>query len=810
MPARTRTLTRLSLLAFGVAAALAAGPLVHAQPQFAAAEVVLVPGASVPEQTAARMLVEEVERRSGFHWLVTKQGAASAAPLRIVLARADQIEGLSSVAMRPRTVPDKPESFAIRAGTTGRRITIVVEGRDDRGVLFGAGYLLRHFDMKPGSVTAHGGLQALDTTQTPAYPVRGQQLGYRPKNNTFDGWSPAQFEQYIRDLAVFGTNTIELIPPRSDDEPSSPLFTLPPMRMMQTLSATLARYGLDCSIWYPAMDKNYANPATVDRAVAEWGAVFRALPRVDAVFVPGGDPGHTEPKYLFALLEREAAELRRSHPNAQMWVSPQSFNAAWLKEFYALLDRHPKWLTGVVYGPEMRETPEQFRAHVPRAYPIRFYPDITHTLAAQYPVPAWDPAFAMTEGREPIDPRPVDEGILFHRYAPLTSGFVAYSEGANDDINKVLWSAWAWDPTQSAEHILDEYGRYFIAPPVAGEFAQGVQGLEQNWRGPLAKNSSIARTLTLFKRMEQHEPAQTHENWRLQQVLYRAYYDAYLQQRLQQETAAEDTALLALRGASVTGLEQTVRTARAALGSAPACTDSPLCTRVSSLAGDLFRSVRMQLSVARYGALAVDRGANLDRIDEPLNDRAWLLDRLAEAEAQPTEALKLRSIQTTLAALSPASPFVDDLGAGGSHPHLVKGASFAEDPSGLGGVYTSITTAPSDAPLFARAFAGTLYDRPLVMHYNGLKPGAQYRVHVTYPENGSAYRATANGAAVSQTCADGVPCKQATLLAAATASGNLTLAWSAAPGQGGNGRRVQLSRVALAPAPQAHPLSAAQ
>src|SRR2546422_5839462 len=34
-----------------------------------------------------------------------------------------------------------------------------------------------------------------------------------------DGWSVPVWEQYIRDLAVFGTNAIELIPPRSDDAP---------------------------------------------------------------------------------------------------------------------------------------------------------------------------------------------------------------------------------------------------------------------------------------------------------------------------------------------------------------------------------------------------------------------------------------------------------------------------------------------------------------------------------------------------------------------------------------------------------------
>ena len=42
--------------------------------------------------------------------------------------------------------------------------------------------------------------------------------------------------------------------------------------------------------------------------------------------------------------------------------------------------------------------------------------------------------------------------------------------------------------------------------------------------------------------------------------------------------------------------------------------------RVFALAEALFQSIRMQLSVARYKAIAVDRGATLDTVDAPLNN----------------------------------------------------------------------------------------------------------------------------------------------------------------------------------------------
>src|SRR5262249_38226146 len=142
----------------------------------------------------------------------------------------------------------------------------------------------------------------------------------------------------------------------------------------------------------------YSNPATVEFALKEWGEVFQQLPRIDAVFVPGGDPGHTQPKHLMALLEKQAQSLHRFHPRAQLWVSPQGFNEQWMAEFVGILrNEGPAWLNGIVYGPQVRGTISQLRAAIPSKYPLRHYPDITHSRQCQFPVPDWDTAFAVTE-----------------------------------------------------------------------------------------------------------------------------------------------------------------------------------------------------------------------------------------------------------------------------------------------------------------------------------------------------------------------------------------------------------------------------
>ncbi len=292
------------------------GPASAAEIDLSHAMVVVPDGMSGPENKAVRLLVEEVRARTGITWDVSLRWPSTCGTDHRDRAGSSPAGGYQpdpgahppATAGRgcPGGLPD-PHHGAGPRGTPA----VLVAGNDARGVLFGVGRLLRGLHMRPGKVSLPEGL---NLTSAPKYPLRGHQLGYRPKTNSYDAWDLPQWERYIRELAVFGTNAIELIPPRSDDDADSPHFPLPPLEMMAGMSGLCADYGLDVWIWYPAMDADYSDPGTVEHALKEWGEVFKKLPRIDAVFVPGGDPGHTRPRFLMALLEKQAANLRRYHP----------------------------------------------------------------------------------------------------------------------------------------------------------------------------------------------------------------------------------------------------------------------------------------------------------------------------------------------------------------------------------------------------------------------------------------------------------------------------------------------------------------
>jgi hypothetical protein len=644
--------------------------------------------------------------------------------------------------------------------------------------------------------------KTLNIVTVPKYPLRGHQLGYRPKVNSYDGWTPAMFEQYIRDLAVFGTNAIELIPPRSDDAPDSPHFVLPQLEMMKRMSKIADDYGIDVWIWYPAMGVNYEKPETIEFALKEWGEVLGALPRVDAIFVPSGDPGDLEPRELMDFLAKQADVLHAKHPKAQMWVSTQSFNADGLALFLNLLkEQEPAWLSGIVFGPQNRSSLPELRKLIPARYPIRHYPDITHSVRCQFPVPLWDPAYQLTEHREVINPRPEQFAQIIRDYDEYTIGFLSYSEGCNDDVNKMVWSALGWDPDMPVADVLRQYARHFISTEHEESFAEGLLGLERDWRGPLLTNENVAATLARFQELEKAATPQMLLNWRFQQALYRAYYDAYDARRLAYETDLEQQALDVLKEASKRNSLAAIDQAQEILDRAITAPVAPeLRTRVFELAEALYQSIRMQLSVERYKAISSDRGANLDYIDVPLNDRLWLHNRFEEMRHM-NERDRMEKIAEIANWAEPGpGGFYDDLGNMLKQPHLVLEPGFEADPE--------FRQAPIISSANSRGlrmswidYAETRFDSPLRMKYDNLDKNAQYKIRVVYTgDNMSAKMGlTANGIQVHPYIAKERPVRpvEFDIPKEATATGALELAWTQEPGRGGGGRGCQVAEVWL-------------
>ena len=748
---------------------------------------------------AVQVLTEEIERRSRVCWPVLDDWPETGQTV-IALGLVNHDDTFPA-ALRSHLKKDvTAEGFQISMHrSTNGDPHILLGGHDLRGLLYAVGRLLRELRTSRDHVKLP---EDFSVHTSPTQKLRGHQLGYRPKTNAYDAWNTDTWDQYMRDLVLFGCNAIEVIPPKSDDDADSPHFPKPPEDMLTIMSAIADSYGLDVWIWFPAMEADYTDPTTIRDELQYWAKIFASMPRLDAVFVPGGDPGHTSPSVLLDFLEQQTASLKQHHPNAGLWVSPQGFDATEVDEFYDYLNgQEPEWLTGVVFGPQCRMSLPALRDAIPNKYPIRRYPDITHSNRCQYPVTDWDTAYSLTEDREIINPRPFYQQHIFNRWTSESCGFITYSEGCNDDVNKALWSALGWNPDTDILTTLRQYARCYISSDHANDIAQGLLALEENWNGPLLTNETVYTTLRQFQALEKTASPQEKLNWRFQQLLYRAYYDAYLRTRLIQETHLEDLAMQKLTNAEQVGVLTSVRRAEDVLDRI--ITDpvgQPWRARVFELAEALFQSIGMQLSVPRYQAIAAMRGANLDLIDRPLNNREWLKTQFEVIKSVPNEKERLTHIHRILNWSDPGpGGYYDDLGNPCQQPHLVRGPSVLEDPEYRERSLVGIGYEPGWRYSWCR-HAEARFETPLQLKYHGLDPKSDYRIRVVYA--GDRFhlkiRMLAGGSTEIHpyiTKPHPVAPLEYSLPTSAFADGTLTLTWHGDPELGGAGRHCQVAEV---------------
>lgn len=138
---------------------------------FTHAVVVHPEGMTPTERKAVDLLVDEVAKRTRLRWQTTTVMPTKGAV--IAIRRASEPVGAGA-----------REGFRLHLTKEGERVIVSVLGNDERGVLFGVGRLLRWLRMSRDRMRLPS---PLDIVTAPQYPLRGHQLGYRPKTNSYDG-----------------------------------------------------------------------------------------------------------------------------------------------------------------------------------------------------------------------------------------------------------------------------------------------------------------------------------------------------------------------------------------------------------------------------------------------------------------------------------------------------------------------------------------------------------------------------------------------------------------------------------------------
>lgn len=694
--------------------------------------------------TASRMLKEEVFKRTGIE-LATKAKQPGAVNPVILLCQIEKTPEKLRDLVQDLKVPEKAEGFAISVHTDALPPAVVLAGRDEDGVLFAVGQLLLNLHMAKGTLEISSDFQI---ATAPRYPYRGHQIGFRNLSHCYDAWTARQYEQYMREMAVFGANSFETTSFGDPNEKDGPHAKLTKGEMATEWSRICQEYGYDFWLFSGALGGTGESDEELEESLERRLAPLRAIPHLDHLYLTGGD-GHSEHRRPDLMLEwtgRFAEEARKIHPDLGIWVSNQGFDPEQNNWFFGYLQQQqPEWVTGVVYGAWTRILADEQRVRTPQQYPIRRYSDIGHCVRGQYPVAGWDRALAHTLGREPFAPRPTWHARIHNLFDEHCDGFVTYSDGVGDDVNKVVWTALGWDPDRSLDDIMLDYARYFFGWDIAEDVREGLYGFERAFEGSLAENAGVEKTFALWRSLEDGADAALLANWRFQECLLRAYYDRYTRQRLLKANDIEARASAALRRAPELGVEKAINDARAILAESDQNDETDvLKARIRELGAQLFKSIGAQLDVKNYQARNPERGAVLEFLDIPLNNKLWLekeFDAILAGAFTATMPehpgpgdVRLERLARAVDWEDPGpGGFYDDLGCSWKQPHLVKPRPLWDDPAG-------VTTPREDFALDLGSpnrlswldVSEALNQTPLLLQYDKLDPNASYRVRVTY------------------------------------------------------------------------------
>ena len=432
---------------------------------------------------AAEVLEREISERCGTN------GRANGGAVRILLAICP---GAGT------------EGFTIRNGANG---SIVIEGHDERGLVYGIGKFLRGCRMRPGEFVP----SPWRGSSRPEKPVRAMYFATHFHNFYHD--APVEkVRRYVEELALWGCNALSVW---FDMHHYNGIEDPEAQKMIERLRAvldagrsvgmggaltTLANEGYANSPedlradWTAGHDGYHTPPGGhyhVELCPARPGAIelelkwrreildaFSGIPLEYVWLWPYDQGGCTCSRCApwgvngFLRISKPVARMiRRIRPEAKIVLSTWYFDRFTGGEWEGLAAKFrngaPDWVDYLMADDFSKGIPQYVIARgVPGNLPLLNFPEIS--MENMWP---W--------GGFGANPRPDHWQKYWDRAGDLVSGGFPYSEGIFEDINKVIHLQFGWSPRRRADDIVKEYAEAYFDREAAADIQRAVFRLER-------------------------------------------------------------------------------------------------------------------------------------------------------------------------------------------------------------------------------------------------------------------------------------------------------------------------------------------
>jgi hypothetical protein len=734
--------------------------------------------AGAVEQNVAALLAERLSEPTGLPVRVGRTPPpAEDETLVVVLGLPEHHDALAALFEQHRIAPltdlePGPEGYLVRLLPDG---VLLAAGRDQRGVLYAAGEILRRAVIRQAAVDIPTGL---DVRTAPAFEVRGTQFGQSgvaKRLAKVRPWTEAETQRVILDYALAGANTFPA--------GAGAMFDFVKSFGLKTEGSFGANTGSGPPEWtakesigrigYLCLSVPEARAAQLKRCAQK----FSSSPTYDQVKFHGGDGGGCEcdlcePYGLtfIRLVEQMAAIVHKYHPTTKVYFTNQKFDNADDNAIFEYLQEEPRpWLWAWGYGPGSDATtwqpghrqthrvdlfrypgfgpfdlyPREILHQLPRRHALVYYNEITHWRYAQhayvqmYPRADRNGDLPPSTGHFIYERRP-DQALtivydrltfyawpryyhrVFNDLMRYSIGDVTHSSGHHDHFNQWMWQRLLWSPRRTVEDLVDEYCRTWFGPEAAPHMAKAVflleENIEEDSTTPLADKAGVDELHLLVQEAGWKMPDwMRRTNWLWRMFLQKATIDKYTQRAVRQQNSV---------------LRRVERLVEVALESDDPRGDVSDAVRALDSLAPTPEMDRLCEEAARLGEESNDlfgvRSEGNFNLEHDFIGLGWVKRQLERARAaSPSEARELLAMITDYENPGPGG-YYDNLGTYNNAPHVVNGY-----PYDHGQPYVAKMLSEGNRPS-QRSMHFTQDEADgVALHYDDLDPKARYRVRFT-------------------------------------------------------------------------------
>jgi len=736
------------------------------------------------ERNVALLFAERVAELSSIPVRVTEEVTTGKLPvteLVILFGVPENHAGLRAQFQSQRIAPltelsPGREGFLVKTIPRTGAGLLLVAGVDPRGLLYGAGEVLRHLVVR-GNVLEFP--DVLTVRSAPAFEVRGTQFGQSSVARNLAKvrpWAEADRRRAVLDMALAGMNTVEVSAGISADDSD---YRLLKSFGLKTLVHYYPNAGDGPPEWRAAESIGRPGylcpsvPAAREALVKRCEEIFRSTAPVDYVRFAGGDGGGCEcdrckPYGLtfIRLCEDLARVIHRHPPQTEIFITNQKFDNEDDKAIFTYLQEQPRpWLRAFCYGPGSdamswqpghRQThrmdlfrypgfgpparyPEEILHQLPPGQDLVFFNELTHWRYSQngfaqaYPradrngdlPPRWnhflyerqpDRALTLVYDRLTFFAWPRYYHWYFNQVMRYGIGDVTHSSGTHDHFNQWMWQRLLWSPQRGVEDVVAEYARTWFGPEAAPLMADAIFQLENNLVEkpgvPITKKEGIER----YYRLVHQAGAKMPPSLMKQNWLWREYM---------QKAALDKYIQLCVR--QQTGLQERVEKAVAGSGS------DAVIDRALKWFGKLHETgdmARLREEAFRLGEESNRqfgvRSEGLFNLDHDFVGLGWLKRQLERARAahggERTELLRM----ITQYEDPGEGGFYDNCGTLDHYPNITRGYPFDFGQPLVAGMLSE-GNRPSQRTMHYTQDE----DQGVTFQYRGLDPYASYRIRFT-------------------------------------------------------------------------------